>query len=274
MQDCGDCLQGLTYLINLFEDVDFLDRLRKGWALAMKSHDVKDLIEKTDYTMFTSFLQRMYEDSEQTYAALNYVAGELTRLLQVELRRWQHLFPTDDNTGIDIEKSPILVYFHFCDSIPQIFSEAYADMRMLDVLEIDQWQDYQKLLETNLNLVGTPKEKWGTEEFLRGISILSFLNATEEAIRVWYEARNLNKTDRLVLDFCLGQLTQYLKLCQESSFRPDAERIRRCGVHRLLEQVCSTDPITVFSAIRNTTLDYREDLVRYCRKIVKTAKSS
>lgn len=262
-------LKSQNHLYNLIESDDFLYRLRLSWAEAMGRYDITELVKMLDRTMYSGYLQRMYTNQKTRGAALNQLAGEMTMRMRAELRKWKSMQPSGGKADAETGRMPKFVYYRFCECIPQVFSEAYADLRMLDILEIHRWEDYLNLLVTNLELAGDFRERWEYQEYLRCAAILSLLGADEEAIPWWGEEilDGPNYTDRLVLDFCLDRLLQYLILCQQPGYGPSRERISRCGLRRLAERICDSDSLTVFSAIRDTALDYRQNLKRYCRMI-------
>ncbi len=261
-------LKTQDYLYQLIENAAFQNRLWQVWGKVLSEHDVSGLVKKLDKTMCSGYLQRMYAEKETKEAAVRQLAGELSSLLWTEMRKWISIQPTVAKADAETGQMPHQKYYHFCQCILQTFSEAYADLRMLDVLQIDRWEDYIKLLETNLKLVGSRKDDWDIQVYLRGDAVLAYLKDDKDSICRWSEyLDDCNDTDRLIYLFSLNRLKEYLDLCGKSDYAPNKEKISPCGLCHLLERTCSHDPMAVFSTIRGTILDYRKDLTDYCGRI-------
>ena len=256
------------YLCSLIKSVDFQKKLWIKWWKVLNEYDVLNLAEKLDKTMCSGYLQKMYQNNKTKEAAVRQLANELPKLLWAKIQKWTSVQPEGAKADSDTGQMPRNTYFRFCECILQTFSEAYADLRMLDVLEIDRWEDYIKLLETNLKLVGSIKDNWDIQEYLRGSAVLAYFKADEDIICRWSKyLDDCNDTDRLIYWLSLDRLKEYLTLCGKPDYAPNKEKISLCDLCHLVEQTCSHDPMMVFSTIRGIILDYRKDLTDYCGRI-------
>ena len=140
-----------------------------------------------------------------------------------------------------------------CENIIQAFSEAYADLRMSELMgEEFMWHDYVDMFSR----VDVDNDY---QEALRHNSVLAVMAAN--AGWEYMIPQEGEEGDILIFSYVVEQIQQYLKLCHEEPSHADF-------VVQILRDFKGNDVSVQFARIREAIQKYRKHLTRHCRSIL------
>lgn len=151
---------------------------------------------------------------------------------------------------IDVSKNDN-EFCNICENIIQAFSEAYADLRMIELIgEEFSWKDYTDMfMQVD---VGNHYQM-----ILRHDAVLNTVAPKDD-----WEALIPKEDDSLVFSYVAEQISQYLGLCHARPAKSDQ-------VVQILRDFNGGDANKQCGCIRDTIQRYRIYLTRYCRKILE-----
>ena len=193
-----------------------------------KSPFVKGL-EGTQNTLHSGCLKRVFEEAPEGSYAYD-VFSEIVALY----------VSTFDPTQLKKQ------YTNLCENMIQAFSEAYADLRMLELIgdkfTIDDYTDLFFQVDVDNDF----------QKILRHDAVLSVLKPCED----WEK----QVTEDLFLSYVLEQIQEYLRLCH---MKPASST----QVSKILEILKGNNITEQFKCIRKTIWTYREKLIKDCKRI-------
>ena len=140
-----------------------------------------------------------------------------------------------------------------CENIIQAFSEAYADLRMSELMgEEFMWHDYVDMFSR----VDVDNDY---QKALRHNSVLAVMAAN--AGWEYMIPQEGEEGDILIFSYVVEQIQQYLKLCHEEPSHADF-------VVQILRDFKGNDVSVQVARIREAIQKYRKHLTRHCRSIL------
>lgn len=193
-----------------------------------KSPFVKGL-EGTQNTLHSGCLKRVFEETPEG----SYVYDVFSEIVALYVS-------TFDPTQLKKQ------YTNLCENMIQAFSEAYADLRMLELIgdkfTIDDYTDLFFQVDVDNDY----------QKILRHDAVLSVLKPCED----WEK----QVTEDLFLSYVLEQIQEYLRLCH---MKPASST----QVSKILEILKGNNITEQFKCIRKTIWIYREKLIKDCKRI-------
>lgn len=261
----NDFILEKQYLFHLFKNKNFVVSLQKRCMNALKKFDSSNWIRMQDRTMQTNFLTNLYGldvPNEQGWknidefqqAANHMLCGFLIKRVLAQGQLWIKVRENGFHTP--------RAYFTYYQNIFQIFSEAYSDLRMVEILKISDGNTYKNLSENNMEQIYTEKnDVWVIKEFqnrLRYASVRQILDGNSFYVPLDPD----NETEEKIGNFCLKKISEYLSVCH-TEYREIAEN----NLSELVKSLQGMDAKQQFLTIRNEIMDYRTRLETYCEKI-------
>lgn len=246
----GDFLASNDYLTKLMDNISFTDALRTAWKNKMDQQDpdyINYVIKTQQEGLGTDYIEKLYQDPKTKSAALDVLAGNMVISLQNKFLMWKY----QGNTQLE-------GYFKLCQDILQAFSEAYADLRMVQLLNITDAQEYSQILDMNSSF-SSGEFRTSFQFCLRRSAIRGFLGSTKE--EDIFKGCSRTKWDNLTSRFCYDRLVAYLEICGKS-FGTNGTNLN-CLIH-LFE---NSDAQELFHSIRENAISFRGDMISYCKQI-------
>ena len=265
-----------NYLMTLLKQQNFVERLQERCANALEKINISGWIDMQDTTLHSDFLKNLYDSDSQNHSdratiaqcrkAATYmlcgffierILAQGQALIKAELDR-------SPKQQLKTDKSHIPdAYPAYCQNIQQAFSEAYSDLRMVELLKISEGDVYETLSRENLQQLHTEREfgTWDIEEFqtkLRYAGVRQVLDGS--ALYMSFQAEN--EIEEKIWGFCLKKLTGYLSICHN-----EYKESEKNNLPALIESLQGNNAKQQFSTIRSEIVDYRKRLQPYCEKV-------
>lgn len=150
-------------------------------------------------------------------------------------------------------RTPDVEFNNFCENIIQVFSEAYADLRMSELMgEEFMWCDYVDMFSS----VDVDNDY---QKILRHDSVLAVMAANADWTHM-VSAEDENG-DSLLFSYVVEQIRQYLELCHKEPYHADL-------VVQVLRDFKGSDVSVQCARIREVIQKYRKYLTQYCWSIL------
>lgn len=226
----------------------FLSRLQKEWHIIMCSYDVAPLLEKMNYTLYSPYLSGLYKEEKYKFAGIDILSRNIIFKLQKMFQNWI----CDANA--DQYKS----YRNYYMSVIEAFRESYSDLRMVQILHIEDGKKYEEILRKNSEY--RLKGRRDFQSCLRHDAVCEAVEMSQTTAQLpgWIVDKDL--TMQLVTKSVKKNLVQYLKLC--SGIQYNCKDIKD-----LFDNLENPIPINLVTAMRKMIFDYRNTLCKYCDKM-------
>lgn len=230
---------GISFFTNTFD----ADRICDNWKTILREKVRKDPctfgnlfadgLDKIQKTLQSDYLTKFFrQDSDNTY-----VYEVFSRIIA-------------NYAAFSNGESPSDNFGQICEHIINAFSEAYADLRMNELIgEEFSLQDYNTML-TELS------DNSHYQLILRHDAVLKVMAPTES-----WESSIDNEEDFLVLSYAVEQIKQYLDVCHQHP-------ISSSQVVHTLKEFKSGDVSRQWKHLREVTQQYRTYLTTYCQNIL------
>ena len=150
------------------------------------------------------------------------------------------------------KRTPDLEFNYLCENIIQSFSEAYADLRMSELMGDEfMWRDY-------VDMFSRVDVDNYYQKMLRHDSVLAVMAA--DAGWTPMVPGEGEKVDSLIFSYVVEQIRQYLDLCHRQPAHADL-------VVQVLRDFKGSDVSVQCARIREVIQKYRKYLTQYCRSI-------
>lgn len=247
LNDLGDYITEYNYLIKLFQTPSFVENLRERLSKALENEDISSILDKQDATLHTQMLHMLYADPNTREAALDIIAGSIISKIQMELDKWEEE-NSIDNANAD---KRLKKYFNYCEIIFQAFSEAYADLKMLQLLGLEkQAEKYENMLMANSDyrLHGEHDH----QVRLRYNAICKVLKMDIINQEDWGYSK-CDEMEQNCLDFATYRLADYLSECR--TYTPKAPHLANA-----VSLLHTTNAQDLFNSVRSAIVEYRKNL--------------
>ena len=231
-----------NYLSNPLQHKWVITCLRKAWAETLaRQEDIEELIILREKSLYTNYVSSMYEKEKNTKKAVaELISNAILSSTNHMVAGWQRNL----QDSWDWKK-----YTEFCENILEIFREAYADMRMLNLLGITEQQEYKRFMDFNLD----PENV--SSNYFQWLRYHAVSYAVFDEGKVKMEETNDGPRLRAILPF----LVEYLKACTPV-----------CENSWLSHTLCTfngSDPEKQIQSIHTELISYRDKLNKYCAEL-------
>lgn len=249
LKDVSEFLRCTDYGISFFEDAFHADRICSSWQNVLR----EKVIQESDRfgKLFGIGLGSIQETLQSNYLIeLFQQDQEGMHVYEVFSRIISH-YATFPNASEPDEE-----FNNICENILQAFSEAYADLRMSELIgEEFSWKDYTDMF-TQVDVDNH------YQKILRHDAVLNVVAPNDD-----WEALITKEEDYLILSYAAEQIRRYLELCHTQPTSSDQ-------VVQFLQDFKDGDISKQCSRIRETIQQYRMYLTQYCQKILVDYSSS
>lgn len=243
LRDISDFLRNNDYGIRLFYDTFDTDAIRIRWQKALRDGVREE--PDTFGTLFSFALSRIQETLQSDYLVeLFHQDPEGMYVYEVFSQIIAHYASFTNGQEPDKE------FFQICENVLQAFSEAYADLRMSELIGEEfsiHW--YEEML-MQLGAVSPYQKR------LRHDAVLTVIKPDDN----WKPLQSFCGSDPQLVSYATEQLCGYLKLCH-------SEPIRSQYVVGLLRTFKSGDIDKQCNRIREEIQRNRGYLTECCRRI-------
>lgn len=248
LDDVRKFIEEHELLLTIGEMPSFLLRLQRRWQSVMCSYDVRPLLEKMDYTLYSTYLSGLYEEELYQTAGVEILSRNIIFKLQKMFRDWI----------CDINADQYKRYRNYYMSVIGAFRESYSDLRMVQLLHIEDDRKYEEILSRNSEY--RLKGRKDFQSCLRHDAVCEALGMSDATAQLpgWMDNKDL--TMRLVTQSVKKNLVQYLMACIEINY--DCQDIKV-----LFDKLEAPIPIELVKTVRKMILDYRNKLCKYCDKM-------
>lgn len=201
LNDIEQFLSSQHYLIALFDDLLFTKKLRQAWTKGLCNTSFDTLSTRLDSTLNSTYITSLSMFPKTVSTAAQIAADTLISHIQRHFKKLKGYSPEELNT-----------YYGFCKSIIGVYREAYADMKMVELLGITDAISYMDILKSNIG------DSLGDNytQLLRYTAVCSAceLQAAELPKRDFYKP---SENEKPILSEISCQITDYLKCCKHTS---------------------------------------------------------
>lgn len=254
--DIAAFLKENNYFFDLLNEPMFKRSLQQEFEKALTGEDTRQDIDKMLELLgkkyHSEYLYNLSVNPDTRPAAINILASEIVLTICNQCQRW-----------LSPENSGFKNYMTFCEYTLQAFSEAYSDLRMLELLHIEDVDIYNQILtkNTDYRLNGQAD----TEDFQFRLRH----NAVCKALRMddWdpFDRKDEDPETMLLVNiYAQHTLGEYLKLCPKGEY--DQE------LNKIIQGLESKDAKNIYNTIRSEIMYYRKQLMDYCNEISKKSR--
>lgn len=263
-------------IMTLVESLSFQAKLRQAWADVLIHSDIGPLLDKLDRTLRSHYSSSLYQDGVREYydgpntarqAACNIMADNMVLKLQKSFRLWKRYGSAGQE---DQSTAPLEIYFDFCQLLIQACSEAYSDLRMIELLGIQEASQYENILIKNTEY--RVKANVDFQRSLRHDAVCEACNL--KSWSAYFILSDLDPTMQVVIKYARSSLVKYLRECIRNK-QDDSAALPHgyLDLNKIMKQLESHDAEEIFSTIRSTMIDYRKMLIQYCKEVEKNHHS-
>lgn len=250
LSDITRFLRTIQFGLSFFEDSNYIEEITDKWidALTTAANEmpsVKQELELGLCSINAGLSTTTFFDAEHVLANSDIFVRMCISKIPVTLSTHQNSKST----------LALQTYMAFCEAILQIFSEAYADLRMIEIFGDSITHDeYEALLISGKDTVNTHK-------LIRHDAVCQVLWDTG----IWrYKTpmNPLNKAERISYAATINQISHYLDKCHND--HSCAELIKS---YRIFHE---NNIVNQIKLIQKTILEYRSTLFNYCNDFLNS----
>lgn len=242
LQDISDFLSSNAYGIDFFRDSVEVECICNRWKKALLEK------EKFEFEKFHGILCTSLEYIQTTLRS-----DYLVKVFEQEPNA-EYVYEVFSRNIAYCASSPNVEFNNFCENIIQAFSEAYADLRMCELMgEEFMWRDYVEMFSR----VDVDNDY---QKMLRHDSVLAVMAANADWTHMVPEEGE--EGDSILFSYVVDQIRQYLELCHKEPSHADL-------VVQVLRDFKGSDVSVQCVRIRDVIQKYRKYLTQYCRSILE-----
>lgn len=229
------------------------------WQNINANDTVKELAKKIDQRLHSNYLTSSL-DSGRPKIALEIIMAKLFDEIVLKFRKqdgWK------------------LTCCEFFNNIATCFSEAYADLKMYELLyksgdggdgEIPYLLDYEKLPTYLIKTAASDEIDYSY--YCRIVPVCKTLGINVPCKFANKSAsEEMNSVSSSTIQYVQGKVIEYLNHCKRDSYDPQKKSMRT-NIVRAFENLGIDDAKKQFGEIRTTIMEYRDNLEKYCELIV------
>jgi len=251
LNDIEQFLSSQHYLIALFDDSLFINALRQAWTNGLCSTHFNSLSIPLDNTLNSTYVTSLSQFSKTKATAAQIIADTLISHIQRYFKMFKGCSPDELNT-----------YYGFWKNIIGIYREAYADMKMVELLGITDTFPYMEILKNNIGASIC-------DDYYQLLRCKAVCDACELSTPITFFPSNLKDDEIFIISMVSRQITRYLKLCKHTSpIQPIQDYINTFKHQSIQSQI---------DTIRTAIDNYKNDVIILCNRISnqqQTRKSS
>ena len=251
-------------LILLFFNPTFFDELAKEWTLVLhnKFSKYKGIIKFLLQNLESfDYLENFINNLDERKSVLNLLSKNIIYKIRGSIVHWYDVTISlaQDNIVSDVGTMSLGdQYEMFRQTVFQAFSEAYSDLRMLELFNIKERKIYNQILTKNI-----PATKQNFQVRLRYNAVCNALDI--EKISYSFaenlEIPPIESTD-IILRFAENQITQYLKECRKPNLSKSSKNLQNT-----IEKLHSNNILEFYQIACSKILNYKIYLDSYFKKI-------
>ena len=196
-----------------FVDPSFKELLRKDIVVAlskMKPDFLANMANLMDASMNTTYYSTLLNMNDSQQAAFDSMARKI--VMEIEQNIYEIFF--------DFDKGDSVLLCSYCEDLLQAYSEAYADMRMIEILGIGSAENYKEIAMRYL----LHEKTSNLQKCLRYNAILysGVLGNTYEPMEM---PKDYDDTFHQITEYAAHSIGGYLSRCHESCIAADEQLI-------------------------------------------------
>jgi len=237
-----------------FDDQIFPRNLENSWYLVLLQESSREntaitmLLKKLSWTLDSNYLEGLCKGETTRVMGLQILAANMVQAVKDKFQYW----------CFGNAKS-VKDYYNFWEMTLQVFSEAYSDLRMLELLNVQDSLVYVRILDGNSLM-----ERISYQPYLRCRAVCRALNLPPNIGDRYKPSEQLGVAVQLPLENLEQQVVGYLMECKQEN---QQYSIKGTWLQELIRQFRSFEPHFAISIVRDSLLHYREQLRYYFSKI-------
>lgn len=243
LQDVSKFLSRNAYGIRFFEDIFDANQIRKGWQEVLREKVKQEPstfgmlfrngLDRIQLTLQSNYLTKLFQEDQDGM----YVYEVFSRIITYYATFPYHL-------------PRINAFNNICENIIQAFSEAYADLRMSELIGDEfSWKDYEELFQA-VDMDNT------YQKILRHDAVLKVVDPNGD-----WTPLIVSPNENLPLSYAVKQIQEYLELCHKNP-------ASSTEVVQILRDFREGDISKQWNLIRTTIQNYRQYLTQCCQEII------
>ena len=253
----GNFLDETQFLTELLNRNSFVENLKNVLVETILRNNiyVDKLIEKQERNFNNNYLTKLYNNCNKNVVLHNLVSS---LILRIKLKMEQMIRLINIGGEEVISLSP----FKFVENLLQAFSEAYSDLKMVQLLSIKNITDYKNIFYYSSENILDLKNDKAYDAFQVKLRLSGVCSIIKNKVMCYDNIPYQDETSKKIFDFCLKKLYQYLRICYNNT---DIQYIANNNLSDIIKTVNESNAQDIFVIIRNEIINYRNNLEQYIK---------